>query len=151
MAFLLSAGCPSPSDVLTGPWARLTALISHYREVIPCILMGAIFHTPHVARRDLAELRAWCDRHRVTLVGTSARGAVLASGWAPALPLTLLSGCEGGGLTPEDQALCDYTVCIPMQGVNSSLNLATAAGILAYLGASARRSWAEPSTRAQGT
>mgnify|MGYP005850250375 FL=1 len=128
-------------DRCTNPYAPLAAKAS----------MGAIFHTPLVACRDLAELRAWCDRHRVTLVGTSARGAVLAPGWAPTLPLTLLFGREGGGLTPEGQALCDYTVCIPMQGVNSSLNLATAAGILAYLGASARRSWVEPSTRAQDT
>ena len=111
-------------DRCTNPYAPVAAKAS----------MGAIFHTPLVTCRDLAELRAWCDRHRLALAGTSARGTVLCTDWDPALPLALLFGREGGGLTPEAMALCDYTLSIPMQGVNRSLNLATAAGILTFLG-----------------
>ncbi len=98
--------------------------------------MGAIFHVPLLTCADLGELRAWCDRHTAALVGTSARGAVPSTAWQPSLPLVLLFGREGGGLTPEGTALCDYTVSIRTEGVNTSLNLATAVGILAYLGAS---------------
>lgn len=115
-------------DRCTNPYAPLAAKAS----------MGAIFHTPLVACRDPGELRAWCDRYGVALVGTSARGAVPVAAWRPALPLALLFGREGGGLTPQVGALCDCIVCIPMQGVASSLNLATAAGILTFVGASAR-------------
>ena len=80
----------------------------------------------------------------VALVGTSARGAVAATAWEPGLPLALLFGREGGGLTAEGYALCDYTVRIPMQGVASSLNLATAAGILTYLARARGRVGEEP-------
>jgi TrmH family RNA methyltransferase len=115
---------------------RAVALVDRctnpYSPVAAKASMGALFHTPLVTCRDLSELRAWCDRRGAALVGTSARGAVQATGWEPRRPLVLLFGREGGGLSPEAVALCDYTVCIPMQGVNTSLNLATAVGILAY-------------------
>lgn len=110
-------------DRCTNPYAPLAAKAS----------MGAIFHLPLVACASLAELRAWCSHHHVALVGTSAHGTMLANGWRPQPPLALLFGPEGSGLTPEGRALCDHVVSIPMQGVNSSLNLAVAAGILAYL------------------
>lgn len=158
---LLAQLAPAPGDILVALWqvenpgnlgtiirtadsfgARAVVLVDRctnpYAPLAAKASMGAIFHTPLVACRDLAELRAWCDCHGVTLVGTSACGAVPAIAWTPSLPLALLFGREGGGLTPEGRELCDYTVCIPMQGVNSSLNLATAAGILTYLGARAR-------------
>ena len=111
-------------DRCTNPYSPLTAKAS----------MGTILHTSLVTCRDLQELRAWCNGHGAALVGTSAHGSVQVTAWKPALPLVLLFGREGGGLPPEGRALCDYTVCIPMQGASSSLNLATAAGILTYVG-----------------
>ncbi len=94
--------------------------------------MGAIFHTPLLQCADLPELRAWCDRQGAALVGTSARGTLEAGWWRPSLPLVLLFGREGGGLGADAITTCDYTVRIEMRGVNSSLNLATAASILTY-------------------
>jgi tRNA G18 (ribose-2'-O)-methylase SpoU len=41
-------------------------------------------------------------------------------------------GSEQKGLSPEQMALCDLSVSLPMRGKVSSLNLAVAAGILLY-------------------
>ncbi len=151
--------CPGPGDIVLALWqvenpgnlgtvirtadsfgARAVVLVGRctnpYSPVAAKASMGAIFHIPLLRCRGLDELRTWCNRSGLALVGTSSRGAVACTAWKPRLPLALLFGCEGNGLPPEGVALCDYTVCIPMQGVNTSLNLATAAGILTFLGAS---------------
>ena len=41
-------------------------------------------------------------------------------------------GCERKGLSPEELALCDQVVRIPMAGRCDSLNVAVAAGVLLY-------------------
>ena len=41
-------------------------------------------------------------------------------------------GGERRGLTPEQRALCDATVRIPMRGDTDSLTLAVAASVLLY-------------------
>ena len=41
-------------------------------------------------------------------------------------------GSEREGLSPEQQAICDLTVSIPMTGRSDSLNLAVATGIVLY-------------------
>lgn len=47
-------------------------------------------------------------------------------------PLVLLMGSERQGLSPEQQALCDRVVSIPMRGRADSLNLAVATGVMLY-------------------
>jgi len=47
-------------------------------------------------------------------------------------PLTLFMGSEREGLTPEEAALCDEMVRIPMLGRGDSLNLAVATGVMLY-------------------
>jgi TrmH family RNA methyltransferase len=41
-------------------------------------------------------------------------------------------GSEREGLTPEEAALCDEMVRIPMLGRGDSLNLAVATGVMLY-------------------
>ena len=41
-------------------------------------------------------------------------------------------GSEQKGLSPEQRAICDETVYLPMLGKVSSLNLAVAAGVMLY-------------------
>lgn len=47
-------------------------------------------------------------------------------------PWAIVIGGEGAGLRARTRALCDFSVCIPMQGRAESLNAATAAGILLF-------------------
>ncbi len=53
-------------------------------------------------------------------------------------PLVFLVGNEGVGLQDELVALCDFAVEIPQYGLKSSLNVATAFGVMAY---EFRRQW----------
>lgn len=47
-------------------------------------------------------------------------------------PLALVFGNEHEGITPELEALCDETFCIPMVGYTQSLNVSCAAAITVY-------------------
>jgi 23S rRNA (guanosine2251-2'-O)-methyltransferase len=48
------------------------------------------------------------------------------------MPLALVLGSEGDGLTPLVQKNCDFLVSIPMRGRVESLNVATAAAVLLF-------------------
>ena len=53
---------------------------------------------------------------------------------APAyeLPCILLLGSEREGLTPDQSAICERLLRLPMLGRATSLNLAVAAGVMLY-------------------
>jgi 23S rRNA (guanosine2251-2'-O)-methyltransferase len=50
----------------------------------------------------------------------------------PGSPLVLVAGNELTGVDPGILNLCDRVVCLPMQGVKGSLNVAVAFGIAVY-------------------
>lgn len=50
----------------------------------------------------------------------------------PGAPLVLVAGNELTGVDPGILALCDRVVCLPMQGIKGSLNVAVAFGIAVY-------------------
>jgi 23S rRNA (guanosine2251-2'-O)-methyltransferase len=50
----------------------------------------------------------------------------------PGPPLVLVAGNELSGVDPGILALCERVVCLPMQGVKGSLNVAVAFGIAVY-------------------
>ena len=93
--------------------------------------MGALFSQRFV-RTTLPELAAWKERHGCLLVGTSpaAREDYHQIRYPP--PTVLFMGGERKGLSPEEQALCDRMVRIPMVGRSDSLNLAVAASLMLY-------------------
>jgi 23S rRNA (guanosine2251-2'-O)-methyltransferase len=47
-------------------------------------------------------------------------------------PIVLVAGNELSGVDPEIVELCERVVCLPMQGVKGSLNVAVAFGIAVY-------------------
>ncbi len=69
--------------------------------------------------------------YEIAAIETSVRGVDLFD-WKPRFPVCLLFGHEVDGLRPEVQALADTHVRIPMLGLKHSLNVATAAGVVAY-------------------
>jgi len=93
--------------------------------------MGAIF-SRRLVRSTFAELVAAKRHHGFAVVGTSGGAAVDYRGVAYQPPVVLLMGSEHTGLSPEQQALCDVVVRIPMVGRTDSLNLAVATGIVLY-------------------
>ena len=93
--------------------------------------MGAIF-SQRLVKASFADFARWKERHHYTVVGTSDATKLdfREAHYTP--PLVLLMGSERQGLAPEQQAVCDSMVRIPMVGHSDSLNLAVATGIVLY-------------------
>jgi tRNA G18 (ribose-2'-O)-methylase SpoU len=113
------------------------------------VLCGITAHPPQpaVAKTALGAERsvAW-EYHVDTLVALRiyrARGYQLAAvetaepaldlfAWEPRWPVCVVFGNEVDGLSEGVLAVCDERVRIPMFGAKSSLNVATAGGVVAY-------------------
>jgi RNA methyltransferase, TrmH family len=93
--------------------------------------MGTIFWKPAV-ESSFDEFVAWANRGHYQMIGTSARGDVEYQTFVPNPPWILILGNEQKGLSAAQTNACDVTVCLPMKGRVSSLNLAVAAGVLLY-------------------
>jgi TrmH family RNA methyltransferase len=93
--------------------------------------MGALFAL-RLARATFDEFAAWKRQRACTVVGTSDAAAQDYRAVAYRPPLVLLMGSERQGLSPDQQALCDAVVSIPMVGRSDSLNLAVATGVMLY-------------------
>jgi TrmH family RNA methyltransferase len=94
--------------------------------------MGAIFRQP-VVRAKFDEFAEWVDKLGYHVYGSSARGSKDYGEIAQfTLPMILLLGSEGQGLTEEQAGICEHLLRIPMKGEVTSLNLAVSAGVLLY-------------------
>jgi TrmH family RNA methyltransferase len=93
--------------------------------------MGSVFALRY-ARVSAGELVAWKRRHGGELVGTSPAAELDYQEHRYRQPGILFMGWERRGLSPDEQALCDVMVRIPMAGRCDSLNLAIAASVLLY-------------------
>jgi TrmH family RNA methyltransferase len=93
--------------------------------------MGAVFAL-HLTRASFAEFAEWKRQHGYPVVGTSDSATHDYQAIAYQLPPVLLMGSERQGLAPEQRAICDTMVSIPMVGRSDSLNLAVATGVMLY-------------------
>ena len=102
-----------------------------YHPTVIRASMGTMFWKP-VIQTSFSEFLDWSRKGGYQLIGTSAKADVDYHTLAPNNPWVLLLGTEQKGLTPEQTAVCDVTVSLPMRGRVSSLNLSVAAGVLLY-------------------
>ena len=93
--------------------------------------MGAIFEQ-RLVRTGHRHLRTWKRRTRTCVVGTASDARIDYRALSYRRPVVLMMGCEREGLSPEQRAVCDRIVRIPMVGGADSLNLAAAAAVLLY-------------------
>lgn len=94
--------------------------------------MGAIFWYPPVVAQ-FSEFQRWAKTNRITVYGTSAHAPLDYHQVVKfTTPLVLLMGSEREGLSASQAAACDVMLSLPMRGRVSSLNLATAAGVMCY-------------------
>jgi len=94
--------------------------------------MGALFWRP-VVSAAFAEFAAWAQQHGYHIYGTSAHASTPYQQVSRyGRPAILLLGSERQGLTPEQAALCEELIGLPMHGHATSLNLAVAAGVMLY-------------------
>lgn len=103
--------------------------------------VGSVFHLPIVTSVALPVAVEWAHRHDMQVLAADASGIsldVLARGARLQGPTVWLMGNEAWGLPPEELALADLVVSVPMWGRAESLNLSTAAAICLYATASAQ-------------
>ncbi|MBE3572213.1 MAG: 23S rRNA (guanosine(2251)-2'-O)-methyltransferase RlmB [Moorella humiferrea] len=65
-------------------------------------------------------------------IGAEGDGEKLAFASDLTVPLVLVFGSEGRGLSPLVRKRCDFTIRLPMRGKVNSLNIAAAAAVLMY-------------------
>ena len=85
-----------------------------------------------LVRTCLEHFARWKHQHQITVVGASPAAEQDYREVAYPPPLALFLGSERHGLSPQEQALCDRMVRIPMVGRSDSLNLAVATSLLLY-------------------
>ncbi|HYF81314.1 MAG TPA: RNA methyltransferase [Symbiobacteriaceae bacterium] len=93
--------------------------------------LGAVFSLKMV-HADIDTFAAWKHRWNVHLAAADLGATVPYREAAYPSPTVLLMGAERDGLTPEQKALCDTMVYIPMVGRRDSLNVAVAASLILY-------------------
>jgi TrmH family RNA methyltransferase len=94
--------------------------------------MGSAFRLPIWTDAAYAQAIEWCrESHTQTICADAhANRSYTEVDWTG--PTAIVMGAESVGLTPEEIALTDAAVSIPMRGSTESLNVAVAAGILLY-------------------
>jgi RNA methyltransferase, TrmH family len=103
---------------------------------------GSIFHVPVVVAADLGNTVAALRAAGVSVLATDAGGQNLMEvrdAGVLAKPVAWLLGNEAHGLSDEDEALADGVVSVPIFGQAESLSLQTAAAVLLYESAFAKR------------
>ncbi len=122
----------SVDAVGAGGLLLLDASVDPYHPGAVRASMGALFTHPLV-QASFDEFAAWARRHAYHVYGTSAHGSQdYRSVETYQHPAILLLGSEQKGLLPEQIAVCEKLICLPMRGKVTSLNLGVAAGILLY-------------------
>jgi TrmH family RNA methyltransferase len=93
--------------------------------------MGALFKQK-IIRTNFRELQLWIKSHNLQVVGASPNGQVDYDKASYGSGTILMLGNERSGLTPNEQALCQQLVRIPMASGMDSLNVAVAGSLLLY-------------------
>lgn len=114
-----------------------------YNDKVVRASAGSLFHLPVVVGVTLAEA-AEVLRAEGYVVLAAAGEAVdliddLAESGQLARPVAWVFGNEAHGLTPEERAVCDLEVAIPIFGSAESLNVTAAAAVCLYVTAWAQR------------
>jgi TrmH family RNA methyltransferase len=110
----------------------LDSAVDPYHPTAVRASLGSIFWYPIVST-SFSEWSHWAQQQGYHIYGTSSTGSVdYKQVIAYEQPMFVLLGSERQGLSPEQAAICDQLVRLPMRGHASSLNLAVAAGVILY-------------------
>jgi 23S rRNA (guanosine2251-2'-O)-methyltransferase len=93
---------------------------------------GAIEHIPVVRVTNLAQTVEDLKKRGVWVAGTDAKGSADYRRMDAKLPLAIIIGSEGKGMSRLLKEKCDFLYNMPMVGKVTSLNASVAAAILMY-------------------
>ncbi len=104
--------------------------------------VGSLFHLPVATGAELPAVVAAAHAQGLTVLAADGSGDVelpeLGGEGVLADPVLWIFGNEAWGLPPEQRALADRVVRVPLYGAAESLNLATAAAVCLYATAAAQ-------------
>lgn len=103
--------------------------------------MGSAFRMSVASRQGLAEALAAARTRGLRVFAAAPRGGTLLTRSDLRPPCAILLGGEGAGLPARLAALADETLSIPMRPGVESLNVATAAALIAYEAQRQRERW----------
>ena len=93
---------------------------------------GAIEHVPVVRVNNLSQTVDELKKRGVWIAGTDAKGSVDYRKMDATLPLAVVIGSEGKGMSRLLKEKCDFLYHMPMLGHVTSLNASVAASLLMY-------------------
>ncbi|MEC5269223.1 23S rRNA (guanosine(2251)-2'-O)-methyltransferase RlmB [Heyndrickxia coagulans] len=93
---------------------------------------GAIEHIPVARVTNLSQTIAGLKQQGLWIAGTDASGTTDYRQMDADLPLGLVIGSEGKGMSRIVKEACDFLIRLPMAGHVTSLNASVAAGLLMY-------------------
>jgi 23S rRNA (guanosine2251-2'-O)-methyltransferase len=93
---------------------------------------GAIEHVPVVRVTNLARTIAELKERGIWIFGTDAKGSEDYRKMDAAMPLAIVIGSEGKGISRLIRDNCDFLIHLPMVGHVTSLNASVAASLLIY-------------------
>jgi len=93
---------------------------------------GAIEHVPVCRVNNLAQTVDELKERGLWIAGTDAKGSIDYRNMDAALPLTIIIGSEGKGMSRLLKEKCDFLYSLPMVGHVNSLNASVAAALLMY-------------------
>ena len=101
-------------------------------EVVAHVSTGAIEYTPIVYVNSLLTAINKLKENGFWICGTDASGTVKSYEIDPKLPLAVIIGSEGFGMSKTLVKASDYLITIPMVGHVNSLNASVSAGIVLH-------------------
>ena len=96
------------------------------------VASGAAEQLPFAQVANLGRVLGWLAGYGVAVLGTSDQGDTGLYETDLDRPLVFVMGREEKGLSKGVAARCDELLCLPMQGVVSSLNVSVATGVCLY-------------------
>jgi 23S rRNA (guanosine2251-2'-O)-methyltransferase len=93
---------------------------------------GAIEHVPVAMVNNLNECIRKLKEQRIWVFGLDGSGEIELGQADLKLPLAIVVGGEGQGLSQMVRKNCDFVVKIPMRGKINSLNASVAAAVMMY-------------------
>lgn len=93
---------------------------------------GALYSIPVCRTSAIRETLAYMKESGLKVIAATEKGSVKYTSADLTLPLVLVLGSEGVGISKEILELCDEQVMIPLAGEINSLNVSVASGVILF-------------------
>jgi TrmH family RNA methyltransferase len=117
----------------------LRGTASFYNSKVVRATAGSLFRLPHVQAVDLTDLVSALKQRSVRIVGTAPSSESSIEKWNWSVPVAVMIGNEGAGLSPDELKVCDTVLRIPHSSSVESLNSAISAAVILYEASNQRR------------